>query len=136
MNLLENKREMRNFIKSTDLMNSVNGGVRATDFSIEQQGDDLLVRVSNPSIDPKAFNFTIYNNQLIVNALLVENKGEEMPMAYPVFTKVINIPFFVDITKIEGLYENGEFRINLPYNHNLPDKPYPVKLRFLDNNGE
>jgi len=132
MNLLKDKSKLRNLIKHGDLMNTVHGGVRATHFSMEQDGDDLVVKVSNPSIDPKSFNFTIYNNQIIINALHIDQSEADNPIAFPVFTKVIDIPFYVDITRIEGVYEEGAFKIYLPYNRDLQRQPYPIKLRYLD----
>ncbi len=115
-------------------MNTVFGGVRQTDFRIENVGDDLLIRVSNPSIKPEAFHFTIQNNQIFINGLYTNDRVDQVsdPLVFPVFSKMVMIPFFVDITKIEGVYEHGEFRIYLPYNRDLPKGPTPINVKFID----
>ena len=134
MNLLKDKKLLRTLIKQGDLMNTVYGGVRQTDFRIEQVGDDLMIRVSNPSIKPEAFHFTIQNNRLYINGLHKSGQNGEdgESLVFPVFSQMVTIPFFVDITKIEGIYEHGEFRIYLPYNKDLPKGPTPVNVRFTD----
>ncbi len=120
---------LRVLLKQSDLMNTVNGGVSATKFNIETIGDDIVIKVSNPSVDPRCFHFMVSNNKLVINVLF--QSADEGQMAYPLFSKVIDIPYYVDIPRIEGVYEEGEFRVYMPYNANLPRKPWPVKMRFL-----
>jgi HSP20 family protein len=134
MNILDNKTFLRNLLKQVDLMNTVNGGVRQTDFSIKKVGNDILIEVSNPSISPEAFNFTINKNELTINVMRFDNSfSNGQPMMYPLFFKVIQIPYYVDINKIEATFKNGVFKVLLPYNNNLPDNPFRVHIKNIDN---
>lgn len=134
MNFLEDKKLLRELLKQGDLMNTVNGGVRETKFKIESDGKDLIVQLSNPSISPEAFNFTIQGNELYINVMHIEKHlNSQNNTMYPLFFKVIRIPYFVEINKIEASYEQGKFKVLMPYNNSLPDKPYRINIRNLDN---
>ena len=61
MDFLKHKTLLKELLKQADIMNTVNGGVRKTEYSAKMLGDDIIIEVSNPSIPPEAFNFTINN---------------------------------------------------------------------------
>jgi HSP20 family protein len=108
MNFLNNKKVLVELLKQGDLMNTVNGGVRETHFKLEKSGKDLVVELSNPSISPEAFNFTVHGNELLINVMQSqEQENDQKPVMYPLFFKVIRIPYFVDINRIEAYYEKG-----------------------------
>ena len=124
---------LRDLLKQADIMNTVNGGVRQTEFNVKKIGDDILIEVSNSSIAPEAFNFTINKNELLINVMHFENAfSNGHPRMYPLFFKVIVIPYYVDINKIEATYEKGIFKILLPYNKNLPKTPFTVQVKNRD----
>ena len=134
MNFLKKKNLLRELLLQGDLMNTVNGGVRETYFKIEKSGKDLVVELSNPSVNPEAFNFTINGNELLINVMQYEGlEDREQPVMYPLFMKVIKIPYFVDINKINASYEDGIFKVLMPYNNNLPENPFRLHIRNLDN---
>lgn len=133
MDFLKNKKYLGDLLKQTDIMNTVNGGVRQTDFNVKKIGEDILIEVSNPSIAPEAFNFTINKNELLINVMHFENAHKNGdPMMYPLFFKVIVIPYYIDINKIEATYEDGIFKILLPYNVRLPKTPFTVHVKNRD----
>ena len=134
MNFLKDKKLLHELLKQGDLMNTVNGGVRETNFKIEKTGKDLVVELSNPSINPEAFNFTVQGNELLINVMHFdhEQNGQQFVM-YPLFLKIIKIPYFVDINRIEASYEEGIFKVLMPYNNNLPDNPFRIRIKNLDN---
>ena len=134
MNILDNKTFLRDLLGQSDLMNTVNGGVRKTEFSIKKVGNDILIEVSNPSIAPESFNFTINKNELLINVMRFNKSfSNGQPIMYPLFFKVIQIPYYVDINRIEATFENGVFKVLLPYNNNLPDNPFRVHIKNIDN---
>jgi HSP20 family protein len=134
MNFLENKKILRDLLRQGDLMNTVNGGVRETHFKIEKSGKDLVVELANPSIKPESFNFTIHGNELMINVMQTGEDGEqEQSVMYPMFFKVVKIPYFVDINRIEAYYEKGVFKVFMPYNNNLPQNPFRIHIQNLDN---
>ncbi|MCK5371850.1 MAG: Hsp20/alpha crystallin family protein [Cyclobacteriaceae bacterium] len=134
MNILDNKTFLRDLLGQSDLMSTVNGGVRKTEFSIKKVGNDILIEVSNPSIAPESFNFTINKNELLINVMRFNKSfSNGQPIMYPLFFKVIQIPYYVDINRIEATFENGVFKVLLPYNNNLPDNPFRVHIKNIDN---
>ncbi len=134
MNILDNKTFLRDLLGQSDLMNTVNGGVRKTEFSVKKVGNDILIQVSNPSIAPESFNFTINKNELLINVMRFNKSfSNGQPIMYPLFFKVIQIPYYVDINRIEATFENGVFKVLLPYNNNLPDNPFRVHIKNIDN---
>ncbi|MCK5280247.1 MAG: hypothetical protein KAK04_16950 [Cyclobacteriaceae bacterium] len=134
MNILDNKTFLRDLLGQSDLMSTVNGGVRKTEFSVKKVGNDILIEVSNPSIAPESFNFTINKNELLINVMRFNKSfSNGQPIMYPLFFKVIQIPYYVDINRIEATFENGVFKVLLPYNNNLPDNPFRVHIKNIDN---
>ncbi len=133
MDFLKNRKFFKELLKQADIMNTVNGGVRQTDFKIKKKGNDILIQVSNPSIVPEAFNFTVNKNELFINVMHFENSySKGHPVMYPLFFKDIVIPYYVDINRIEATYGHGIFNILLPYNNNLPKAPFNVQVKNID----
>lgn len=134
MNLLDNRTFLRDLLKQGNLMNTVNGGVRRTEFGIKKIGNDILIEVSNPSVSPEAFNFTVSKNELLINVMRFEKVfSNGQPVMFPLFFKVFQIPYYVDITRIEASFENEIFKVLLPYNNNLPNNPFRVQVKNIDN---
>jgi HSP20 family protein len=132
MNFLKDRALLRELLMQGDLMNSVNGGVRQTDFQVETDGDDILINVSNPSVPPESFSFTVFNDKLLINVLCTKvDEQSGKTYAFPMFTKVVDIPFYIDIPRIDGTYGDGVFRIHLPSNPNIPRKPMNLRIRNL-----
>ena len=133
MEFLRNREFLRELLKQADIMNTVNGGVRRTEYSAKKLGNDILIDVSNPSITPEAFNFTVNKNELLINVMHVEKSSpSEQITMYPLFFKAVIIPYYVDMNRIDAWYEDGVFKILLPYNNNLPKSPFNVQVRNRD----
>ena len=133
MDLMQNKKAFREFVKQVEVANTVNGGIAQTAFNIHNVGNDILVEVSNASVSPDAFTFTINGDQLIINVMHHEKGAEgKVLQSYPLFLRIVKIPYFVDINKIEASYEQGIFKILLPYNKNLPNQPFRINIKNLD----
>lgn len=134
MEFLNNRAFLRELLKQADIMNTVNGGVRQTEYSAKKIGLDILITVSNPSISPEAFNFTVNKNELLINVMHFEKSfSNGQPVMYPLFFKAILIPYYVDISRIEATYQDGLFKILLPYNNHLPKTPFSVRVKNRDN---
>ena len=134
MDLLKNKIFLRALLKQGDLMNTVNGGVRQTDFRIKNLKYAMLIEVSNSSVSPESFNFTINKNTLMINVMRQDKTfSNDHLLMYPIFFKAVTIPYFVDINKIEAIFDKGVFKVTLPYNNNLPNNPFSLHVRNIDN---
>lgn len=133
MDFLKNKSLLRELLKQANVMNTVNGGVHQTDFRVMNVGNDIVIKVSNPSVSPEAFNFTVSENNLLINVMYFDqSKAGDQPSMYPMFFKDVIIPYYVDINRIEAIYDEGVFKILLPYNNNLPKTPFSVKVKNRD----
>lgn len=133
MEFLENREFLRELLKQADIMNTVNGGVRKTKYNVKNNGKDIIIEVSNPSISPEAFNFTVNKNELLINVMHFEkSRADNQITMYPLFFKTVIIPYYVDINRIGATYEHGKFNILLPYNNNLPKAPFNVQVRNRD----
>lgn len=133
MNFLNHKTILKDLLRQGDVMNTVNGGFRQTDFKIKNFENSMIIEVSNPSVSPEDFSFTINKNELLINVVHFEQfENEDQARIYPVFFKTVDIPFYVDITKVEAIYESGIFKIILPYNNNLPKTPFSVRVKNRD----
>ncbi len=133
MDFLKNKKALDEFVSQVEVMNTVNGGIAQTAFNISYVGNDILVEVANASVSPDAFTFTINADQLIINVMHLEKDKEgNVLKTYPLFFKIVKIPYFVDINKIEASFEDGVFKILLPYNKNLPNQPFRINIKNLD----
>ena len=134
MNFLNHKTILKDLLRQGDVMNTVNGGFRQTDFKIKNFENSMIIEVSNPSVSPEDFSFTINKNELLINVVHFERfENEDQARIYPVFFKTVDIPFYADITKVEAIYESGIFKIILPYNNNLPKTPFSVRVKNRDN---
>jgi len=134
MDFLKHRTFLKELLKQADIMNTVSGGVRQTDYKVKMVGDDILIEISNPSVPPEAFNFTVNKNELLINVMHFEKAQiDGHPLMSPLFFKVIVIPYYVDINRIEATFSNGIFKILLPYNNNLPKSPFTVKVKNRDN---
>jgi len=137
MNLLNDKTTLRSILRHWDLANTVNGGTSYTHFNIDNSKNSSIVRVKNHSVAPEAFKFVVKDNQLIIDILHFEKQPNNSELYwYPIFYKNIVLPYFVDISRIEAFYQNGEFKILLPYHKNYLNKPYELKIKNINGSND
>jgi len=133
MNFLNNRTLLRELLQQGDVMNTVNGGIRETTFQTKSLANGIIVEVSNPSLSPESFNFTINKDELLVNVMhMTKAPNSEHAFMFPAFFKAIKIPYNVDFKRIEAIYEHGVFRVFMPFNTTLPGDPFRVQVRNLD----
>ncbi|MDZ7606625.1 MAG: Hsp20/alpha crystallin family protein [Cyclobacteriaceae bacterium] len=133
MNFLNNRTLLRELLQQGDLMNTVNGGIRETTFRTRSLANGIIVEVSNPSLFPEAFNFTIHKDELLVNVMhMTKEPHSDHVFMFPAFFKTIKIPYNVDFKRIEAIYEHGIFKVFMPFNTTLPGDPFRVQVRNLD----
>jgi len=133
MNFLNNRTLLRELLQQGDVMNTVNGGIRETTFQTRTLANGIIIEVSNPSLTPEAFNFTINKDELLVNVMhMTRVPHSEQVFMFPAFFKAFKIPYNVDFKRIDAIYEHGIFRIFMPFNTTLPGDPFRVQVRNLD----
>lgn len=130
MNILGNKEHLRNLLQYGDLMNTVNGGTAHTSFTIENHTDEIIIKISNKTVPEDAFKFFVQQNQLIMHVLHMEKSSSDEPqLAFPIFSRILILPYYIDISRIEAFYIDGEFRIKLPFNQNIPKTPKALDVK-------
>lgn len=134
MNLLKNKTLLSNLLFQGDVMNTVNGGVTATDFKIVNREREIVIQIKNPSVDENGFHFIIQNNKLFINVLYFSDKTiNNMPLAFPMFTQEYDIPYYIDSEGIEAYHVEDVYEIHLPKNGRSSEKPRRIDIKNLNN---
>jgi HSP20 family molecular chaperone IbpA len=87
-----------------------------TSLDMEEQENSLVITVSAPGVSPEAFNIFIDHYKLIILSTLPnEDLMDEENMYIPMFYKAFDIPYFVEGSKIDAVYEDGVLKVILPY---------------------
>jgi HSP20 family protein len=122
MNKIENK--LSPFINNIDISNTINGGMAATKFEIEESPKEYLISVGIPTLSGEAFNVEVNNDQLIIYALLnqkpvIEVEPNTQPMLIPAFFRSLPLPNVVNREEIEARFEGGTLKIRVPIEKGL-----------------
>ncbi len=116
MEFAKDNNMWRGFLKQIDLMNTLNGGVSMASLNMEEQENSLVITVSAPGVSPESFNIFIDHYKLIILSTLPnEDLMDEENMYIPMFYKAFDIPYFVEGSKIDAVYEDGVLKVILPY---------------------
>jgi HSP20 family molecular chaperone IbpA len=117
------KNELKDFVHQIDTMNTISGGVAATHVKIDKKPDQLIIRVSAPSMSSESFNIFLRGNQLVIYSTLQDaetyNLNEAKSAARhmtPVFNRVFEIPPMVDKERIDAVFEQGTLKVIIPFN--------------------
>ena len=115
MNLLTQKELLRNLLFSSDLLNTMNGGTAMTYVNAEETPQEIIIRVSAPSVPAEAFQVIVEAKRLVICSLLERPlAGENRKLAMPMFSHEFPIPAHADPDQAEAIYENGQLKITLP----------------------
>ncbi|WP_044015333.1 Hsp20/alpha crystallin family protein [Hymenobacter sp. APR13] len=125
MNLIS-REFIRNLAPQLDLLNTLGGGMAQVQLRVDKREQGVLVRVAAPSVSPENIHVLLNNNRLTV---LGEYRHQpEDQLAAPLFTRVLDLPANLDLTRIDAVHEEGELRIRIPY-QNPADRPREITIR-------
>ena len=100
---------------SVDVLNTLNGGTTEPEITFLEEEEGREIRVRVPGIEKEAMQVEVHNNNLSIYYVLpLVSAGKEIQVPKIVYNK--NIPYFVDITRINAQYEGNELRVQLPFN--------------------
>jgi len=117
MNFIENRTLLRELLKQGDAMNTVNGGVRDTSYKLKNHASGIIIEVSNASLASESFNFTVDKDQLLIQVMYMNRvPNSDQILMFPTFFRIVKIPYNVEVERIEAIFENGMFRIFMPFN--------------------
>jgi HSP20 family molecular chaperone IbpA len=109
---MENRLDL---LTSVDVLNTLHGGVSEPQFSVNQLDNSREVRVKVPSIDPEAIQVEINNNSLFVYYVInINSAGKNIRLPYTIYNR--QLPYFIDIGKINSTVEGSQLVITLPFN--------------------
>ena len=125
MNLIS-REFIRNLAPQLDLLNTLGGGIAQAQLRVENREQGVLVRVAAPSVSPESIHVLLNNNRLTVMAEYRHQPEDKL--AAPLFTRVLDLPANLDLTRIDAVHEEGELRIRIPY-QNPADLPREITIK-------
>lgn len=109
------KANYLDLITSIDVLNTLNGGVSEPQLNLGHFEDYREIRLKVPGISPDDIRVEIYNNNLSIFYLINIICSEKL-ILLPRFVYNRNVPYYIDISKINARLEEEELIVNLPYN--------------------
>lgn len=104
---------IRNMAPQLDLLNTLGGGIAQAQLRIDKLAHGVVVRVHMPSVQPDRLHVLLNNNRLTVLAEYRHQPDDQL--AAPLFTRVLDLPADLDVTRIDAVHEQGELRVRIPY---------------------
>jgi HSP20 family molecular chaperone IbpA len=109
------KANYLDIITSIDVLNTVNGGVSEPQVNLNHYDEHREIRLRVPGIKPEEIRVEIHNNNLsifyIIN-IMCDDKIVQLPR----FIYNRNVPYYIDISKINASVEDDKLVVNLPFN--------------------
>jgi HSP20 family protein len=128
MNILKHKKILKGLGQQIDLINTLGGGVSMAQIAVRNKKDCLEVRVAAPGLGPEAMQVIVDHNRLTVLGVLPAHQGHDLRM--PLFQRVMDIPFQVDVTRIRARYEGNSLKVILPYSEGRTNGPRAIEIEF------
>ena len=118
----------------TGLPSLITEGYRYPAMDCAMKGDNFIVSVELPGIDPKEVDITVAGNLLTVRGerkLEKETKEEDYLMreiGYGSFERTITLPHGVNTEKVKAHYAKGILEITMPAEAAVKGKKVPVEV--------
>ena len=102
-------------ITSIDVLNTVNGGVSEPQMNLNHYQDYREIRIKVPGIKQEDVHVEVHNNNLSIYYYINMISGDKL-IQLPRFVYNRNVPYFIDINKINARIETDELVVHLPFN--------------------
>lgn len=109
------KENYLDLITSIDVLNTLNGGVSEPQLNLQHHEDYREIRLRVPGISLDDVRVEIHNNNLSIFYLINITSSDRL-IPLPRFVYNRNVPYYIDINKINARLEEEELIVNLPYN--------------------
>lgn len=116
--LISKEMKQENYLDlmtSIDVLNTLNGGVTEPQLWLEHHDDYREIRLKVPGISLDDLRVELHNNNLAIFYVINIASGERM-IPLPRFVYNRNVPYYIDIDKINARLEEEALIVNLPYN--------------------
>jgi HSP20 family molecular chaperone IbpA len=102
-------------LTSVDVLNTLHGGITEPQVKLREHERAREIRVRVPSIEPELIEVEINNNILFVYyAVNITSAGKNIRLPYTIYNR--QLPYFIEISKINSAVEGNELVITLPFN--------------------
>jgi hypothetical protein len=109
------KNEYLTLLTSVDVLNTVHGGVTEPKLVLNQLQQSREMRIKVPGMAPELIQVEVNNNSLFIYYLMnITSSGKVVRLPYSIYHH--DIPYFVDISKINSQVDEDELVVTLPYN--------------------
>ena len=109
---MENRLDL---LTSVDVLNTLHGGVSEPQVSVNQLDNSREMRIKVPSIDPESIQVEVTNNRLFVYYVMnIDSAGKNIRLPYAIYNR--QLPYFIDIGRINSTVDESQLVITLPYN--------------------
>ena len=109
---MENRLEI---LTSVDVLNTLHGGISEPQVSLNQLEGARELRIKVPSIDPESIQVEVNNNMLsIYYTMNIISAGKNIRLPYGIYNR--QVPYYIDISKINSAVEGTELVVTLPFN--------------------
>jgi len=109
------KNEYLTLLTSVDVLSTLHGGVIEPRVVLNQLEQSREMRIKVPSVDPGLIQVEVNNNNLFIYYVMnLTSSGKTVRLPYSIYNH--DIPYFIDISKINSQVEEDELIVNLPYN--------------------
>ncbi|RPD49406.1 Hsp20/alpha crystallin family protein [Hymenobacter sediminis] len=125
MNLIS-KDFIRNIAPQLDLLNTLGGGIAQATMRIDKREKGVVVRVAAPSVSPQNFHVVLNNNVLTVFAEY--RHSAEDKLAAPLFSRTLNLPANLDLSRIDAVFEGQELHVRIPY-RDITTEPREITIK-------
>jgi len=111
-----NKENYLDLITSIDVLNTLNGGVSEPRLSLEGHDEYREIRLRVPGINLDDVRVELHNNNLSIFYLInIVSLDRIIPLPRFVYNR--DVPYYIDVNRINARLEEEELIVNLPYNH-------------------
>jgi HSP20 family molecular chaperone IbpA len=102
-------------VTSIDVLNTVNGGLSEPQMNLNHFEEFREIRLKVPGIKKEDVHVEVHNNSLSIYYFLNMVSREKL-IQLPRFVYNKNVPYFIDISKINARLEQEELVVKLPFN--------------------
>lgn len=112
MNLIS-REFIRNMAPQLDLLNTLGGGIAQAQMRIDKLKKGVVIRVAAPSVSPENIHVVLNNSRMTVFGEFRHEPEDQL--AAPLFTRILDLPTNLDLTRIDAVHAHNELQVRIPY---------------------
>ena len=130
MDLMENRDQLRGLAINSELLNSINGGVISTLPRILKNEEGFEIHIKAPSIPADQFKVNVNVQDLVIASYKRSDISSKIKS--PIFYRSFFLPNFVDIDRIEAVYDHGELTVTVPFKEDIKGLHRDIEVQHPD----